>query len=276
MSMAQYVIGDLQGCYDSFRYLLEKINFDQDTDRLWLVGDLVNRGPRSRKTLRYVKELDHAGAVVTVLGNHDLHLLALANGTRFSGSHFDSLYKILAKKGSDELLDWLRVQRLAYYDKKLNTLMIHAGVPREWTVKKVLKRAAEVEGALRGDDYAEFLENMYGDNPAIWSGDLRGYDRLRFIVNALTRMRMIDERGRIDLSHSGPPEKAAKNLIPWFGVAGAKWHGTRLVFGHWSALGLLVSDDLICADTGCVWGRELTAIRLDKKPKVQAVKCRDY
>lgn len=274
--MAQYVIGDLQGCYDSFRYLLKKLAFDPEGDRLWLVGDLVNRGPRSRKTLRFVKSLDEAGAVITVLGNHDLHLLALASGVRFSGNHYDSLYKILHKNGSDELIDWLRSQRLAYYDKKLNTLMVHAGVPPNWSVKKTLKRAAEVEAILQSSNYSEFLDDMYGDQPANWSKDLQGFDRLRYIVNALTRMRMIDARGRIDLTHNGPPEKAAHGLIPWFDVADAGWHGSRVVFGHWSALGLVVEDDLICVDTGCVWGRELTAVRLTKKPKVFSVDCQDY
>ena len=270
--MAQYAIGDLQGCYDPFRRLLDEIAFDPDVDRLWLTGDLVNRGPRSRKTLRFVKSL--GGSVVTVLGNHDLHLLALANGINVAGSHYESLRKILRKKDRDELIDWLRHQRLAYFDPDLNTLMVHAGVPPKWTIKKTLARAAEVETALRSDDYVKFLEKMYGDTPSRWSGDLRGRKRLRYIVNALTRMRMIDADGHIEFTHAGPPEKAAKGLIPWFEAEDAKWRGTRIVFGHWSALGLLVEDDLICIDTGCVWGRQLTAVRLNKKPKVFAVKCK--
>jgi bis(5'-nucleosyl)-tetraphosphatase (symmetrical) len=271
--MAQYAIGDLQGCYDPFRRLLDKIAFDPDYDRLWLTGDIVNRGPRSRKTLRFVKSL--GDAAITVLGNHDLHLIALANGIQVSGAHYDSLRKILRKSDRDELVNWLRCQRLAYFDAELNTLMVHAGIPPQWTVGKTLKRAAEVEAALQSENYPEFLENMYGNKPAKWVGDLSGYKRLRYIVNALTRLRMLDEKRRIDFSHAGPPDKAAKNLTPWFDVPGARWRGTRIVFGHWSALGLKVEDDLICLDTGCVWGRQLTAVRLNKKPKVFSVKCRN-
>lgn len=269
--MAQYAIGDLQGCYDPFRRLLDKIKFDPDRDKLWLTGDLVNRGPKSRKTLRYVQKL--GDAAITVLGNHDLHLLALANDVRYSNRRFDSLWKILGDDNCDALIDWLRFRPLAHYCEKLNTLMVHAGIPPQWTVRKTLKRAAEVEAVLRADDYADFLENMYGSKPDRWSGKLTGADRLRFIVNALTRMRMLTEDDRIDLSHSGPPNTAGPGLVPWFEAAGAKWRGTRIVFGHWSALGLVVDEDIVAVDTGCVWGRELTAVRLDGKPKVRQVAC---
>lgn len=270
--MAQYAIGDLQGCYDSFRRLLDKIAFNPDYDRVWLTGDLVNRGPKSRKTLRYVKSL--GDAAITVLGNHDLHLIALANGIQVSGSHYGSLRKILKKKDCDELIDWLRFQPLAWFDKDLQTLMVHAGVPPSWSVRKTLARAAEVEAALQSDDYGEFLKNMYGNKPAKWSGELTGYKRLRFIVNALTRMRMIRPDGRINFTHAGPPDKAGKDLIPWFKAENARWRGTRIVFGHWSALGLIVNDNLISVDTGCVWGRSLTAVRLNRKPKVFAIRCK--
>jgi bis(5'-nucleosyl)-tetraphosphatase (symmetrical) len=151
--------------------------------------------------------------------------------------------------------------------------MVHAGVPPQWTVKKTLARAAEVEQTLRGDSYDEFLKDIYGDKPDKWSGKLTGVRRLRFIVNALTRMRMIDAEGRIDLSHNGPPTTAAKGLTPWFAAPGAKWHGTRIVFGHWSALGLIVNEQLIAVDTGCVWGRQLTAVKLTKAPKVTSIQC---
>ena len=271
--MAQYAIGDLQGCYDPFRRLLDKIDFNPDIDRLWLTGDIVNRGPRSRKTLRFVKSL--GDSVIAVLGNHDLHLIALANGIQVSGSHYESLRKILRKKGREELIDWLRSQRLAYFDEELNTMMVHAGIPPKWNIRKTLARAAEVETALQGSDYVDFLENMYGDKPAKWSKSLTGHKRLRYIVNALTRMRMIDNRGRIDFSHAGPPEKAKKGLIPWFESPDAEWRGTRIVFGHWSALGLVMRDDIICIDTGCVWGRQLSAVRLNSKPRAYSVDCKD-
>ncbi len=269
--MAQYAIGDLQGCYDPFRRLLDKISFDPAQDRLWLTGDLVNRGPQSRKTLRYVKSLGKSA--LTVLGNHDLHLLALANDIRFSDNRFDSLWKILGKEDCDELIDWLRFRPLAHYSKKLNTLMVHAGVPPKWSVKKTLARAAEVEAALQSDDYVSFLKEMYSNKPAQWSGKLDGNARLRYIVNALTRMRMLDQHGGLEFTFSGPPENAPDRLTPWFDVKTAKWHGTRIVFGHWSALGLIVESGLIAVDTGCVWGRQLTAVRLNKEPKVTKVKC---
>lgn len=271
--MAEYAIGDLQGCYDPFRHLLDKISFDPGEDRLWLTGDLVNRGPKSRRTLRFVKSLGKSA--ITVLGNHDLHLIALANDVNVTNSRFESLWKILGQEDCDELIDWLRFRPLAHYSKKLNTLMVHAGLPPQWTVKKTLRRAGEVEAALRSDDYAEFLEDMYGNQPDKWSGRLSGKNRLRFIVNALTRMRMITADDRIEFSHTGPPDKARRNLTPWFEANNAKWRGTRIVFGHWSALGLMVTDDLISLDTGCVWGNRLTAVRLDEKPTVTDVRCRN-
>jgi bis(5'-nucleosyl)-tetraphosphatase (symmetrical) len=269
--LAQYAIGDLQGCYDPFRKLLDEISFDPEKDRLWLTGDLVNRGPKSRKTLRFVRSL--GDSAITVLGNHDLHLLALAHDIKFSNARFDSLWKILGKHDCDELLDWLRMRPLAYHSKKLNTLMVHAGVPPQWSVADTLARAKEIEEALRSDNYLEILENMYGNKPDAWSDDLEGPARQRFIVNALTRMRMIDKHNRINFTHTGPPEKAGKKLYPWFEARDAKWRGTRIVFGHWSALGLIVNDDIISVDTGCVWGRKLTAVRLNKSPKAIAVKC---
>jgi bis(5'-nucleosyl)-tetraphosphatase (symmetrical) len=271
--LAQYAIGDLQGCYDPFRRLLDKISFDPENDRLWLTGDLVNRGPQSRKTLRYVKSLGKSA--ITVLGNHDLHLLALANDVRVSNNRFDSMYKILGHEDCDELIEWLRFRPLAHHSKKLNTLMVHAGIPPQWSANKTLALAAEVEAALQGDDYVSFLKSMYGNEPAKWSGKLDGKKRLRFIVNALTRMRMLDRGGKLDFTFSGPPEDAPDGMTPWFRTSDAKWRGTRIVFGHWSALGLIVESDLIAVDTGCVWGRQLTAVRLNKKPKIAKVKCKN-
>jgi len=152
--------------------------------------------------------------------------------------------------------------------------MVHAGIPPRWTVKKTLRRAAEVESVLRSDDYHKFLKHMYGDRPNRWSGRLRGNPRLRVIVNSLTRMRMIYHDGRLNFTHNGPPAKARKGLVPWFDIEEAKWRGTRIVFGHWSALGLIVRPQLIALDTGCVWGRQLTAVRLNKSPKVISVNCK--
>jgi bis(5'-nucleosyl)-tetraphosphatase (symmetrical) len=270
--MSTYAIGDLQGCYDPFRKLLDKLKFDPSKDTLWLTGDLVNRGPKSLKSIRFVKSL--GDTAITVLGNHDLHLLALAHDVNYSDERYNSLWKILGADDGDELLDWLRSRPLAHYSKELNTLMVHAGIPPQWTVKKTLRRAAEVESVLRGDDYYKFLKRMYGDRPNRWSGKLRGNPRLRVIVNSLTRMRMIYHDGRLNFTHNGPPANARKGLVPWFDIEEAKWRGTRIVFGHWSALGLIIRPQLIALDTGCVWGRQLTAVRLNKSPKVISVNCK--
>ena len=268
--MAIYAIGDLQGCYDPFRRLLDAIDFDPDKDRIWLTGDLVNRGPKSLKTLRFVREL--GDSVITVLGNHDLHLLALQSGAVHNANRFRSLRKILRAEDADELCDWLRHLPLAHYDKKLATLLVHAGTYPRWTAKKTLARAAEVEAALQGDDYVNVLGKMYGNTPVKWSGNLTSYKRLRFIINCLTRMRMVTPDGRLDLNFSGSPFRARRGLQPWYSVDAPAWHGTRIVFGHWSALGLVVLPDIVSLDTGCVWGRQLTAVRLDKRvPRVVQV-----
>ncbi len=269
--MAVYAIGDLQGCYDPFRRLLDKLKFNPDKDRLWLTGDLVNRGPKSLKTLRFVRGLGRSAKVV--LGNHDLHLLAVAHGIGNSTDHFGSLAKILNADDCDELIDWLRRRPLVYYSKKLNTILVHAGLPPQWNIRKTLAHADEVESKLRGGSYEKFLAKLYGDSPNRWSGDLRGNKRLRFIVNCLTRIRMVDNKGRLDFEHKGPPGNANKGLTPWFEVEDPAWEGTRIVFGHWSALGLIITPDLICVDTGCLWGRQLTAVQLGKRPKVTQVKC---
>jgi bis(5'-nucleosyl)-tetraphosphatase (symmetrical) len=236
--MAIYAIGDIQGCYDPFRRLLDELEFDTGKDTLWLTGDIVNRGPKSLKTLRFVRSL--GDSAITVLGNHDLHLLA-----------------------------WLRHRPLAHYDKSLGTLLVHAGVHPRWSAKKTLARAAEVESVLQGDKGKALLGKMYGNAPTQWSGDLTGYRRLRFIVNCLTRMRMITKKMRLNFAHSGSPWRARKDLVPWYDVEDPAWAGTRVVFGHWSSLGLVVLPEMISLDTGCVWGRQLTAVRLDKRlPRV--------
>ena len=268
--MAIYAIGDIQGCYDPLRGLLDAIRFDPDTDTLWLTGDLVNRGPKSLKTVRFVKSL--GDSAITVLGNHDLHLLALAAGQVKFGNRFKSLKKILKAKNSDELLDWIRHLPLAHYDESVNTLLVHAGTHPNWSVNKTLAYAAEVEDALRGDEYQTILGKMYGDSPTHWSNDLSSYKRLRFIINCLTRMRMLTSKKHLNFSHSAAPFRARKNLHPWFEFEDPAWAGTRIVFGHWSALGLIVMPEYISLDTGCVWGRQLTAVRLDKRlPRVMQV-----
>jgi bis(5'-nucleosyl)-tetraphosphatase (symmetrical) len=270
--MSVYAIGDIQGCYDPLRRLLDRLDFDPQKDRLWFTGDLVNRGPDSLKVLRFVRSL--ADSATVVLGNHDLHLIALARGIDGARVPDGSLEQVLDADDCDQLIDWLRSRPLAHFDEQRNTLMVHAGLPPGWTVKKALRRAAEVEAVLRSDAYTDFLPRMYGNTPARWSGKLRGNKRLRYIVNALTRIRMIDDGSRLNFSHKGPPGNARKGLTPWFEVPDACWRGTRIVFGHWSALGLIVNPGLVSLDTGCVWERELTAVRLGKRAKVIQVDCR--
>ncbi|HSG59773.1 MAG TPA: symmetrical bis(5'-nucleosyl)-tetraphosphatase [Woeseiaceae bacterium] len=272
--MAIYAIGDLQGCYDPLRRLLDAVRFDPGADRLWLVGDLVNRGPKSLKTLRFVKSL--GDSAIIVLGNHDLHFLALASGAIHASSRFESLEKTLEASDRDELADWLRHRPLAHYDKSIGTLLVHAGTHPEWSVKKTLARAAEVEEALRAPDYAKLLGKMYGNTPVAWSGQLTGYKRLRFIINCLTRMRMMTASLRLNMAHSGAPWRARKSLVPWYDFANPAWAGTRIVFGHWSQLGLVVLPEFICLDTGCVWGRQLTAAQLDTRvPRIYQVHGQD-
>jgi bis(5'-nucleosyl)-tetraphosphatase (symmetrical) len=268
--MAVYAIGDVQGCYDPLRHLLDELRFDPADDTLWFTGDLVNRGPKSLKTLRFVRGLGDAAR--TVLGNHDLHLLALEAGAVYKGRRFRTLNRLLGSSDCAELCDWLRHQPLAHYDKKLETLLVHAGTHPRWSAKRTLARAAEVEDVLRSDAYADLLGKMYGDKPNAWSGKLKGYARLRFIINCLTRMRMITSDERLALSFSGSPWRARKGMMPWYEAPDPAWEGTRIVFGHWSALGLVVLPDIVALDTGCVWGRQLTAVRLDKRvPRVVQV-----
>jgi bis(5'-nucleosyl)-tetraphosphatase (symmetrical) len=265
--MATYAIGDIQGCYDPLRYLLDDIRFDPRCDTLWLTGDLVNRGPKSLKTLRFVRSL--GDAAITVLGNHDLHLLALANEIIDIGSRFETLEKILRAPDRDDLIHWLRHRPLAHYDEDLDTLLVHAGTHPKWSVSKTMARAAEVENALQSKKYEMVLEKMYGNTPRKWAGDLKGYRRLRFIINTFTRMRMMTGRMGLNFTHTGSPWNARKDLQAWFRIEARATKGTRVVFGHWSALGLVVLPELISLDTGCVWGRELTAVRLDKRvPRV--------
>lgn len=265
--MATYAIGDLQGCYDPFRHLLDAINFDPDIDTLWLTGDLVNRGPKSLKTLRFVRSLGEAA--ITVLGNHDLHLLALSTEAVRFGKRFETLEKLLNAPDVDELIVWLRHRPLAHYSKKFDTLLVHAGTHPDWSVKKTLARANEVECALQGKKFDTLMLKMYGTTPRHWSDDLRGYPRLRFIVNTLTRMRVLTKNKGLNFAHTGSPLRARKDLKPWFQFADRKCGKTRIAFGHWSVLGLIVLPNLLSLDSGCVWGRQLTAVRLDTKtPRV--------
>jgi bis(5'-nucleosyl)-tetraphosphatase (symmetrical) len=270
--VAIYAIGDVQGCHDELARLLDTLKLDPAADEAWFVGDLVNRGPRSLATLRLVKSLGRA-AVVT-LGNHDMHLLAYACGNS-SRRPEQSLRDVLEAPDRAELVDWLRSRSLVHYRPDLKTLMVHAGIAPEWDPLQAVKRAREVETVLRGEDWEEFLADMYGDEPARWSPKLTGTARLRFILNCLTRMRYCHADGSLDFAENGAPGSQAAGLVPWFEMPDRAAQAVRIVFGHWSSLGFLQRANLLGLDTGCVWGRSLTAVRLDGPARVFAVPCRD-
>lgn len=258
--MAVYAIGDIQGCAVALEELLDDLQFDPEVDRLWLTGDLVNRGPYSLETLRLVKNF--GPSAITVLGNHDLHLLAVAGGIR-PARDADTIEQILGAPDRDELIHWLRHQPMLHVDDDLKTLMVHAGVYPGWSVKTLKSRAAEVEAVLRGDDYQEFFHHMYGRRPNVWSDELAGMDRIRFITNSMTRMRYVDGERQLEFTHKGPPGSQPKGLVPWYQHPELKCFSWRIVCGHWSALGFMRSGQILALDSGCVWGGALTAVRLD-------------
>lgn len=258
--MATYAIGDIQGCYDQFQALLEKISFDPTQDRLWLTGDIINRGPGSLQTLRYVMGLGERA--ITVLGNHECHLLAVAQGHKRPHDS-DTFHDILDAPDSEALLHWIRHRPFFHEDPQLGFAMLHAGVPPQWTADDIRARASELETALRDDSFDQFLSEMYGNEPKQWSDDLTGNDRLRCIINCFTRMRFCSPEGRLNLKQKGSPGSQPEKLLPWFEVPGRRSQGLRIIFGHWSQLGLYRSEDVICLDSGCLWGGQLTAMQLE-------------
>lgn len=274
--MKTYVIGDLQGCAHEAQVLLNRIADDAPgATRIVFVGDLINRGPESLAALRKVARLsiDSGGRVDAVLGNHDLHLLAVACGAQ-QASASDTLAEILAAPDRDMLLDWLRARPLAIMDQ--GHLLIHAGLLPQWSAEQAMALAGEVETALRGAQWTDFLAGMYGNLPDRWDDALTGMERLRCVVNALTRMRLCSAHGVMDFkqkeSARGP---AGSGLMPWFDVPGRRSADTPVVFGHWSAMGLLLRPDVVGLDSGCVWGGKLTAICLDNRSLLE-VDCPEY
>jgi bis(5'-nucleosyl)-tetraphosphatase (symmetrical) len=258
--MALYAIGDVQGCDAELGELLGKLKFSADRDSLWFVGDLVNRGPDSLKVLRRVRALGDAAAVI--LGNHDLHLLGVACGRARLRSD-DTLAEVLAASDRAALFEWLQCRPLMHEDLGLNVCMVHAGLAPQWDLNLARQCARELEKSLRRDP-GRLFDRLYGDQPDRWSDTLEGDERLRFIVNCFTRLRYLDEEGRLALRAKGSPKKVqTKSLIPWFEAPGARWRGSRIVFGHWSTLGFFQNADVTGIDTGCVWGDRLTALRLD-------------
>lgn len=258
--MATYAIGDIQGCYDPLRQLLDRIAFDPARDTLWLAGDVVNRGPQTLAVLRFLRGLGER-AVMT-LGNHDLHLLVVAAGVRKPHAA-DTLDELLAAPDRDELLHWLRHQRLMHVDG--GYAMVHAGLLPQWSIAQAQALALEVEAVLQGPDCDEFLRHLYGNEPRHWRDDLAGIGRLRIVVNAMTRLRLCKPDGTMEFAHKTGLADAPDGYIPWFDVTDRASRGTPLIFGHWAALGLLLRDDLLGIDSGCVWGRQLTAVRLEDR-----------
>lgn len=268
--MATFAVGDIQGCYRALQRLLEKASFDRARDRVWLTGDLVNRGPDSAGVLRWARSL--GDRAVVVLGNHDLHLLAIAHGKAREGTGArcrDTLVRILGEPDGRELLDWLGRQKLMHHED--GVAMVHAGLLPEWSIAHALELAREVEAELHAAP-ARLFERMYGDEPARWSEALDRADRHRVVINAMTRVRMLNRAGEMELSYSGAPAKAPAGLISWFDVPGRASGATPIVCGHWAALGLVLRPDLLALDTGCGWGRQLTAVRLEDRAVFQ-VRC---
>jgi len=259
--MAIYAIGDIQGCYSELCRLLEKIEFDSSLDTLWFCGDLVNRGPESLQTLRFVKSL--GSSAVTVLGNHDLHLLALHHGVKKSRDT-SCLDEILESPDRDELLDWLQQRPLLHYDEIHKAVLVHAGIHPAWGLSKARKLAGEVETALRGNQAAEYFGKMYGNKPTVWSDDLGGAKRLRFITNVFTRMRYFRTPQELDFDANGNPRKyLSSELTPWYEIEATLRDDVRVLFGHWSTLPVGCYGRCFALDGGCVWGGHMVALRID-------------
>lgn len=253
-----YVVGDVQGCRDGLRRLLRETPFAA-TDRLWLVGDLVNRGPQSAEVLRFLRDL--GPRCTAVLGNHDFYLLALAAGMPPRASEGDTLHDVLDAPDAAELIDWLRQRPFLHVEG--GWAMVHAGLLPQWSIAQAQALANEVETQLRGPQWREFLLNLWGAKPVHWEDDLSGWDRLRVVVNAMARMRFLTPEGGVDVKTKGPPEKAPPGAVPWYDAPAAAWRTHRILCGHWSALGFRDMGQVIALDSGCVWGGQLTAYRLD-------------
>ena len=264
--MALYLIGDLQGCDDALDRLLSHIDFSPSRDTAYFLGDLVNRGPNNAGVLRRL--MAYGSSAQCLLGNHDLHLLAVSRGVRKPNKQ-DTIEDILTAPDSTELLHWLRHQHMAL--RVGNVLMVHAGVLPQWTAQQTLALAGEVEAVLRSDDWVQFMPQMYGGLPNVWRDDLAGADRLRVIVNALTRLRFCDAHGAMDFSVKESADNAPAHLMPWFDVPGRLTADVRMAFGHWSTVHIDNRPDVICLDDGCVWGGCLSAAKLTTKDTLLTV-----
>lgn len=261
-----YAIGDVQGCYDALQRLLDKLNFNDRADRLWFVGDLVNRGPQSLEVLRFIKQLPLTARVT--LGNHDLHLLCCLFAPNAHLRADDTFNAILHAPDREELGHWLRQQSILYHDETLNMAMCHAGIAPCWTLAEAKEQALILENVINGDNYCDFFTHMYGNEPHYWSSELTGIIQLRVICNYFTRMRFCDANGHLVLNYKGSIANAPAGLYPWYAVPNRHEISANILFGHWAALGGKCPDPKIHAlDTGCVWRGELTALCLQNKQR---------
>ncbi|MDP1558625.1 MAG: symmetrical bis(5'-nucleosyl)-tetraphosphatase [Nitrosomonas sp.] len=265
--MATYAIGDLQGCYKPFQQLLDLIGFNSANDRLWLVGDIVNRGHDSLSLLRFLKQA--GDSVKIVLGNHDLHLLMVAAGLARTNPS-DTLQAVLQAPDRDELLHWLRHQALLHVEEEY--VMVHAGLLPTWSIVQAQQLAQEAETELHQENFQAVFAQLYGNQPDHWDESLKGYERLRVIVNAMTRMRVCTPEGKINFSFKGSEQDIPAGYLPWFEAPNRASQEATIICGHWSALGLKIQQNLIALDTGCLWGGSLTAVRLEDR-KIFQVPC---
>jgi len=268
--MATYAIGDVQGCYDPLRRLLDKIKFDPNEDQLWFAGDLINRGPQSLQTLRFIVSLGTSAH--SVLGNHECHFLASARGHK-KPHRTDTFDDILEAHDAEQLIDWVRSRPFLHQDTVLGYTMIHAGLPPQWSLNEAKRYANELETVFKGNLFDDFLAHMYGNKPDQWQAALSGHPRLRFIINCFTRLRFCDAQGRLDFNEKSAPPESPPHLMPWFEVPNRQTAHDKLIFGHWSTLGLNFKNNTICLDTGCLWGGQLSAIKLDETEQVISLDC---
>ena len=266
--MADYAIGDVQGCYEPLQRLLDHLHFNERTDRLWFVGDLINRGPESLAVLRFIKDLPLTPRIT--LGNHDLHLLSTLFCEQPKHNDDDTLHEILAAPDGEALGHWLRKQSILYHDPELNVVMCHAGIAPTWDLIQAKALAMELENALAGEHFCDYLTHMYGNKPDHWSEKLVGTERFRVICNYFTRMRFCDANGYLVLTYKGTVDHAPANLYPWYMVPNRHEIEADIIFGHWAALqGKCPHPRIHALDTGCLWGGKLTALRLQDKQRFE-------
>ena len=258
--MSTFAIGDIQGCYEEFRKLLEIIQFDEKKDQLWLTGDLVNRGPQSLEVLNYLYSIDQS--IITVLGNHDLHLIALALSNKRIESKDESLQAILKSKNKINLIEWLRSKPLMHFDQELNTVLVHAGIHPDWSVKESLLYNQEMSSIINSSEAPHFFKHMYANKPTQWNDHINRTDRSNFITNVFTRMRFMSQKNGLDFSEKGSPIEGTSDFLPWFSYPNRKTVDSLIIFGHWSALNYYYHNKIVCLDGGCVWGGDLVAINI--------------